>query len=206
MVQATAKGGSKVGKSGFRDLWLLTLTLIINAITVAVGLFQVFACGCVVASKFCCGCLWVPESLLLPVSQQAYIGFQTMRSALHTVHAHDCRICPASWVRLIQVMSQAVHAAPMEYSVTAFELNSSSCAGLHGRGHHLAAADLHHLVPVQHDPAVPGAHLRLLRAQARAQLLLLLGHDRQHGLHRLLPRPRLVDPGVTSWAIFGNFW
>ena len=39
-VQATAKGGSKVGKSGFRDLWLLTLTLIINAITVAVGLFQ----------------------------------------------------------------------------------------------------------------------------------------------------------------------
>jgi len=41
MVQATAKGGSKVGKSGFRDLWLLTLTLIINAITVAVGLFQV---------------------------------------------------------------------------------------------------------------------------------------------------------------------
>ena len=40
-VQATAKGGSKVGKSGFRDLWLLTLTLIINAITVAVGLFQV---------------------------------------------------------------------------------------------------------------------------------------------------------------------
>ena len=41
LVQATAKGGSKVGKSGFRDLWLLTLTLIINAITVAVGLFQV---------------------------------------------------------------------------------------------------------------------------------------------------------------------
>ena len=40
-MQATAKGGSKVGKSGFRDLWLLTLTLIINAITVAVGLFQV---------------------------------------------------------------------------------------------------------------------------------------------------------------------
>ena len=40
-AQATAKGGSKVGKSGFRDLWLLTLTLIINAITVAVGLFQV---------------------------------------------------------------------------------------------------------------------------------------------------------------------
>ncbi len=41
LVQATAKGGSKVGKSGFRDLWLLTVTLIINALTVAVGLFQV---------------------------------------------------------------------------------------------------------------------------------------------------------------------
>ena len=51
-AQATAKGGSKVGKSAFRDLWLLTLTLIINAITVAVGLFQA-RCALPLSTLFC---------------------------------------------------------------------------------------------------------------------------------------------------------
>ena len=39
--KATAKGGSKVGKSAFRDIWIHVLTLLINTLTVAVGLFQV---------------------------------------------------------------------------------------------------------------------------------------------------------------------
>ena len=35
------QGGSKVGNSGFRDLWIHGLTFTINALTIAVGLFQV---------------------------------------------------------------------------------------------------------------------------------------------------------------------
>ena len=36
-----AQGGSKVGSSAFKDLWIHGVTLFINLLTMAVGLFQV---------------------------------------------------------------------------------------------------------------------------------------------------------------------
>ena len=35
------QGGSKVGSSAFKDLWIHGVTLFINLLTMAVGLFQV---------------------------------------------------------------------------------------------------------------------------------------------------------------------
>jgi hypothetical protein len=37
------QGGSKVGSSAFKDLWIHGVTLFINLLTMAVGLFQVFS-------------------------------------------------------------------------------------------------------------------------------------------------------------------
>jgi len=64
--KATAKGGSKVGNSAFRDLWIHGLTLFINSITVAVGFIQVFT-GAVIVSPLLISILWCLYNMIPPV-------------------------------------------------------------------------------------------------------------------------------------------
>ena len=68
-------------------------------------------------------------------------------------------------------------------------------AGLHGRRHYFPTADLHRVVCLQHDSAVPGAHLRDLRPQAHPEHQLLHRHVPFHWRPRHLPGSHLVDPG-----------
>lgn len=73
--KATAKGGSKVGNSAFRDLWIHGLTLTINSITLAVGLVQVFT-GAVIISPLLISILWCAYNMIPPlmVFTYAWIG------------------------------------------------------------------------------------------------------------------------------------
>jgi cellulose synthase/poly-beta-1,6-N-acetylglucosamine synthase-like glycosyltransferase len=64
--KATAKGGSKVGNSGFRDMWIHGLTLTINMLTIAVGLVQVFT-GAVIVSPLLISIIWCLYNSIPPI-------------------------------------------------------------------------------------------------------------------------------------------
>jgi hypothetical protein len=40
-ISCPSQGGSKVGSSAFKDLWIHGLSLFVNLLTMGVGLFQV---------------------------------------------------------------------------------------------------------------------------------------------------------------------
>lgn len=63
--KATAKGGSKVGNSAARDLWIHVFTLVINTITVAAGLFEVFT-GATIISPLLISIVWCIYNMIPP--------------------------------------------------------------------------------------------------------------------------------------------